>query len=116
MPNHKIRPRHRLVRDQASALANAINDEITHRETSAYALAKAAGVDPSIVQRFMSGERNDLRLSTASLLCAALGLRLVPTARRPSVRGRANPANNPLKTVAPPRNTPEPEPEPGPTP
>lgn len=46
-----------------------------------YALGKLAGVDPSVIDRFMrdpgAGERGgDLRLSTAARLAASLGLEL----------------------------------------
>lgn len=85
-------------------IANAIADEIAERETSAHALAKAAGVNPCVVQRFMTGARADMRMSTASLLCSALGLRIVPTARRPTIRERSTPIKVPLRNVAPPRN------------
>ncbi len=40
-----------------------------------YAIGKAAGVDPGIILRFMTGER-DLRLETVDKLAVALGLRL----------------------------------------
>jgi ribosome-binding protein aMBF1 (putative translation factor) len=44
-----------------------------------YALGKTCGVDPAVVQRFMSGERS-IRLETAERLCSVLGLFLVPRA------------------------------------
>lgn len=48
-----------------------------------YALGKAAGVAPSVIDRFMldpgeGGRGGDLRLSTAARLAAALGLELRP--------------------------------------
>ena len=42
-----------------------------------YALAALAGVTPSQIDRFMSGER-DLRLESAGKIAAALGLELAP--------------------------------------
>lgn len=44
---------------------------------TAYRAAKDSGVDVTIVQRFLNGER-DLRLATAARLCEALGLELRP--------------------------------------
>jgi DNA-binding phage protein len=42
-----------------------------------YAIAKAAGINPSMVDRFMSGE-NDMRLATAAKVAAVLRWRLTP--------------------------------------
>ena len=51
---------------------------------SSAALARQANVDRKIVARWLSGERSDLRLSTAAALAAALGLGLAPSRRRSS--------------------------------
>jgi transcriptional regulator with XRE-family HTH domain len=68
----------------ADLLARKIREEITTRNLSAYEVAKRAGLDPAIVQRFLSGARSDLFLSTASRLLVALSGRLVfPAASRP---------------------------------
>ena len=40
-----------------------------------YAIAKLAEVSPSVIDRFMAGER-DLRLGTAASIAASLGLEL----------------------------------------
>ena len=40
-----------------------------------YAIGKAAGVDPAVTSRFVSGERT-LRLETVDRIAAVLGLRL----------------------------------------
>lgn len=54
------------------------------REWSAYALAKAAGVDPGMVKRYLDGKRG-VTSDTLELLLAALNLRIVPTAKKRSV-------------------------------
>lgn len=59
----------------------ALKAAIRKSGLSHYALGKAAGVAPSVIDRFMieagEGERGgDLRLSTAARLAAALGLEL----------------------------------------
>jgi DNA-binding Xre family transcriptional regulator len=78
MPNPKPKPRPRSTRlDHASDLSARLREEVRARGLSSYAVAQAAGLDPAIVQRFMTGARSDLRLSTASRICAALSLRLV---------------------------------------
>lgn len=46
-----------------------------------YAIGKQAGVDPSVIDRFMAdrdaaGRGGDMRLSTASKIAAAMGLEL----------------------------------------
>jgi hypothetical protein len=64
---------------------------------TAYALGRKAGVDPGVVQRFITGER-DIRMETADRLCEALGLRLVEDARRkrPGAGRSARDAARPL--------------------
>jgi predicted transcriptional regulator len=42
---------------------------------TAYAVAKMAEIDPGVVQRFLTGER-DLRVATLDRIAAALKLRL----------------------------------------
>lgn len=48
---------------------------------SFYALAKRSGVNAVVISRFASKER-DLRLETAAKIAAALGLTLVPGAKK----------------------------------
>ena len=55
-------------------LALDIRKTMKQNGKSIYAIAKAAGVSVSMVQRFEAGL--DIRLATASKLCKALGLRL----------------------------------------
>ena len=77
--------------ESSSTLARKIREEIADRGLSAHAVAVAAGVAPSIVQRLVTGVREDIRLGTASRICAALGLRLVPAA------GRRSPSRRPQR-------------------
>jgi plasmid maintenance system antidote protein VapI len=64
-----------------SSLTGRILDEIEKSGRSAYSIAKAADLDPCIVQRFTKGTR-DIYLGTADRLAKTLGLRLVEADRR----------------------------------
>lgn len=77
--------------DDGGHLAAIIRRAVLESGSSPYAVAKAAGVDAAILQRLVSGVRADLRLSTASRLCTALGLRLVSSGR-PRSAARSRPA------------------------
>lgn len=79
-----------MARKEAKArhtLSGQIRDVIESRPLSLAELGKLSGVDPTVIGRFLSGER-DLRLATVDKIAAALGLRLVevgmPKARRRS--------------------------------
>ena len=87
----KRQPAARVAPDK-QALSYRLREVVAARGLTAYALGRDAGVDPAVVQRFLSGER-DVRLETADRLAAALGLRLVETARksRPAARPPADP-------------------------
>lgn len=70
---------------KTKSIDDVLKAEITKSGLTHYALGKAAGVAPSVIDRFMlapgSRERGgDLRLSTAARLAAALGLELRPKA------------------------------------
>jgi ribosome-binding protein aMBF1 (putative translation factor) len=54
-----------------------IRERIAAQGWSAYALGIQSGVDPSILLRFMAGQR-DIRLETARKICTALELGLMP--------------------------------------
>ena len=70
------------------SLSSQLLDIIESRNLSAYALGKLAGVDPGVIQRFITGAR-DIRLETADRIGAALGLRLVEvTPRKATARAR----------------------------
>jgi transcriptional regulator with XRE-family HTH domain len=64
---------------------------IGSRGLTAYAAARAAGIDPGVVQRFLTGER-DIRLGTADRLAASLGVRLVEVARKATKARPTRPA------------------------
>jgi len=94
MPEPKPKPKAKkaATRVDKHTLSYQIREVIESRGITAYALGKEAGVDATVVGRFLSGER-DLRLATADRIAAALGLRLVEVAARPRGRGRpARPA------------------------
>jgi DNA-binding Xre family transcriptional regulator len=58
---------------------------------SIQALAREAKVDPSLISRLETGKVSDLRLTVASKLCGALGLKLddlVDGKRRPELPDR----------------------------
>ncbi len=76
-------------------LSYQLREVIEARGLSAYAAGKLAGVDPGVVQRFLTGER-DIRLETADRLALALGVRLVEVGRvaRPRV---SRPASGPVE-------------------
>jgi transcriptional regulator with XRE-family HTH domain len=61
-------------------VSQQLRDVIDSRGLTPYAVAKEAGIDPGMVARFVSGER-DLRLGTVDRIAAALGLRLVEVGR-----------------------------------
>ncbi len=69
---------------------------IEARGLTAYGAARLAGVDPGVVSRFLTGER-DIRLGTADRLASAMGLRLVELARK----GRARPSKPAAGVSAP---------------
>ncbi len=62
--------------DIKTVIQNALTKAESEGRTL-YAVAKAAGLKPELLYRFVAGER-DLRLSSATKLCAALGLELRP--------------------------------------
>ncbi len=80
-------PKKPAPRENKHTLSRSLRDVIESREITPYALGKESGVDPTVISRFLSGER-DLRLGTADKIAAALGLRLVEVARS---KGRTKP-------------------------
>ncbi|SIO44490.1 Cro/C1-type HTH DNA-binding domain-containing protein [Singulisphaera sp. GP187] len=59
-----------------SPISDRLREIIATRELTASQLARAAGVDPGMVRRFLLGDRG-LSLATADKLAAALGLIIV---------------------------------------
>lgn len=76
----RSKPKQSVPREVKHTLSYQLREVIESRELTAYALGKEAGVDATVVGRFLSGER-DLRLATADRLASALGLRLVEVAK-----------------------------------
>ncbi len=68
-----------------------LREIVEARGLTAYALGKRAGVDPGVVSRFLTGER-DIRLETADRLAAVLGLRLVEVGTKGKAGRRVRPA------------------------
>jgi transcriptional regulator with XRE-family HTH domain len=72
-------------------IAEQLRDLINDRGLSGYALARSAGVNRSVVNRFLAG--GGLTVDVLDAIAAALGLRLVETGRRGVPRrGSARPA------------------------
>lgn len=66
-------------------LADQLRAAIDSSGLTAYALAKAAGVHPQLIGRWLKGER-DLTLTSADKLAAALGIRGAKTiSRKPAI-------------------------------
>lgn len=61
-------------------VSETIRAEITRRGLTAYGAAQLVGVDPSVIARFMAGERG-LSMRTLDRVCAALELQLQPSPR-----------------------------------
>lgn len=71
-------------------LAGRIRSVIAARGLTAYAVARAAGLDRTSVRRFLDGA--DLTLGTASRICAVLGLQLTERPRStPKLAARPRP-------------------------
>lgn len=62
--------------ERPSSLSGQLRRVIKDRGLTAYEVGRISGVDPGMITRFLSGER-DIRLSTADRIAAALGLGLV---------------------------------------
>jgi predicted transcriptional regulator len=54
-------------------IRQAIIDAMQSRELSAYALAKLAGLDPGVVKRYVSGQR-EIQTDTLEKMLDVLGL------------------------------------------
>jgi hypothetical protein len=65
-------------KSQPPGLSDVIEHTIRSRGLSAYAVAKAAGISATIVQRFLYHKRRGLSLKSVEKLAAALDLVLVP--------------------------------------
>jgi len=63
-------------------LVNDLKAAILDSGQTTYAIGKASGVSPGMIDRFIRGER-DLRLTTAGKLCEVLNLRLMRVEPQP---------------------------------
>ncbi|MGA2255045.1 MAG: helix-turn-helix transcriptional regulator [Thermoguttaceae bacterium] len=61
---------------EAETLAMQLREMIANSGMTVNGLAVAVGIPQPVLQRFVSGERDDLHLSTADKLCAHFGVRL----------------------------------------
>lgn len=69
----------------AGTLANDLRTAVTNSGMTHYAIGKASGVAPEMIDRFMTGR--DIRLTTASKICEVLGYGLAkiePQASKPA--------------------------------
>ena len=56
--------------------------EKANKKTTLYRIAKESSVTWRVLQRFLTGERPELRTGTVDKLCAFLGLELCPKKKR----------------------------------
>ena len=61
----------------SETLRQAIEDNWANGVTS-YRIAKNSGIDQGTIDRFVFGERPNIRIDTVNRLCEALGLELKP--------------------------------------
>ena len=73
MSGEQVPPRDLDIREQLWLLAS---EEVDRMRITPYAIAKRARVSPSIVSRWLRGER-DLNLGTAAKIARVLGLKIV---------------------------------------
>ena len=73
---------------EAGCLAAAIRDAAGRSGLSVYRIAKDAGVDQSTLNKFLNGDRDNLRLDVADRLFRFFGLRVVSQARAKQKRRR----------------------------
>ena len=67
---------------EAGCLAAAIRDAAGQSGLSVYRIAKDAGVDQSTLNKFLNGDRDNLRLDVADRLFRFFGLRVVSHAKK----------------------------------
>ena len=68
---------------EAGCLAAAIRDAAGRSGLSVYRIAKDAGVDQSTLNKFLNGDRDNLRLDVADRLFRFFGLRVVSQPSKP---------------------------------
>ncbi len=80
---------------QSATISNQLRAIIRARGLTPYAVSQAADVSPSVVTRFVNGERG-LTSDSLDLICEALGLEL-----RETRRGRSTPGARKAATPEP---------------
>ena len=65
-----------------------LRDAIRNSGLTHYRIGQMAGVSPTVIDRFISGARPDLRLSTAAKIADALGLELTHRRKPLSRQGK----------------------------
>lgn len=68
-------------RGEASGLAAILRDVAERSGLSVYQIAKESGVDQSTLNKFINGDRDNLRLDVADRLFKYFGLRVVSQPR-----------------------------------
>lgn len=68
-------------RGEASGLAAILRDAAKRTGLSVYQIAKESGVDQSTLNKFINGDRDNLRLDVADRLFKYFGLRVVSQPR-----------------------------------
>ena len=66
---------------EACGLAIILREAARRSGLSVYHIAKGAGVDQSTLNKFLRGDRDNLRLDVADRLYQYFGLKVVPTRR-----------------------------------
>jgi plasmid maintenance system antidote protein VapI len=74
---------------RASAVSEQLRSIISARGLSPYSVSRLADVAPSVLTRFVNGERG-LTLDTFDRIALALGLRLAEGSRRGKPSGRSD--------------------------
>jgi transcriptional regulator with XRE-family HTH domain len=87
----------RPARRAVASIPDQLRSLIIARGLSPYSVAVAAGVSPSILARFVAGQRG-LNLDTYDLIAKALGLRMVETSGRGRAPLQARPVPAPDRT------------------
>lgn len=80
---------------ESPSLADQLRAAFRESGLSVRALAIAAGVDQSTLNKFLTGSRENLRLDVAGRLFRVLGLKVVRDRRRRTPVGDAPPAERP---------------------
>jgi hypothetical protein len=76
------------------SVSDTLRQAIRQSDQTLYRIAKDAGVDWSVLQRFLDGSRPNIRLDTVEKLCLHFGLELRPAN---AGRGRRSGSRPPRK-------------------